>query len=242
MTPKTADSSLLAWQQGVLGRAVIAAETRLLAGAMDDVFGLELLQVGVWGTGRELVSGSRTRHQSVICSGAAFNGDADLAANPAMLPVATGSVDAMLLPHTLEIAPDPQAVLREADRVLLGQGHLVVLGFRPLSLWGLRSAASHSGFPPGFTRLIAERRLLDWLILLGYEITLARHYLYFVPTESGARAGLQGRGALRRGLFNPLPAGAYLLKARKRTYTLTPIRLRRRERAPLIGRLVNPTI
>lgn len=209
---------------------------------MDDVFGLELLQVGAWGPRRELLGGTRTRHQSVASSGAPGEGEGDLVANPAMLPVASGSVDAVLLPHTLEIAPDPQAVLREADRVLAGQGHLVVLGFRPLSLWGLRSAASRSGFPPGFNRLIAQRRLLDWLILLGYEITLARHYLYFVPSESGARAGLQGRGALRRGLFNPLPAGGYLLKARKRTYTLTPIRLRRRERAPLLGGLVNPTV
>lgn len=233
---------LKAWQQGALGRAVIAAEARLLGAAMDDVFGLELLQLGAWGPARELLDGSRTRHQSVVCSEPGPRGDADLVANPAMLPVATGSVDAVLLPHTLEIAPDPQAVLREADRVLVGQGHLVVLGFRPLSLWGLRSAASRSGFPPGFTRLIAQRRLLDWLILLGYEITLTRHYLYFVPSESGAQAGRQGRGALRRGLFNPLPAGAYLLKARKRTYTLTPIRLRRRERAPLLGGLVNPTV
>jgi SAM-dependent methyltransferase len=224
-------SDLKAWQQGALGRAVIAAEARLLEGAMDDVFGLELLQLGAWGPGRE-----------VVCGGASFPGEGDLLADPAMLPVASGSVDAVVLPHTLEIASDPQAVLREADRVLVGQGHVVVLGFRPLSLWGLRSAASRSGFPPGFTRLIAERRLLDWLILLGYEITLARRYLYFVPSESGARAGLQGQGALRRGLFNPLPAGAYLLKARKRTYTLTPVRLRRRERAPLLGGLVNPTV
>jgi SAM-dependent methyltransferase len=226
------------WHQGRLGRAVTTAEAQLLNAAMDDVFGLELLQLGVWGSGRELLRGSRTRHQSVVASTVlAQAGDADLIANPAHLPVATGSVDAVLLPHSLEIEPDPQAVLREADRVLTGQGHLVVLGFRPLSLWGLRAAASHSGFPPGLNRLISEQRLRDWLILLGYEITAARHYLYLLPCESGA----PGRGALRRGLFNPLPAGAYLLKARKRVYTLTPIRARRRERAPLLGALVNPT-
>lgn len=235
-------ATLQSWQQGALGRAVAAAETRLLAAALDDVFGLELLQLGVWGAGRELLGGSRTRHQAVAANAASRAGGADLVANPAMLPIATASIDAVLLPHTLEIAHDPQAVLREADRVLIGQGHLLVLGFRPWSLWGLRSAASRSSFPPGFNRLIAERRLRDWLILLGYEITLARHYLYFLPDGSGARAGLQGRGALRRGLLNPLPAGAYLLKARKRTYTLTPIRARRRERAPLLAGLVNPSV
>lgn len=226
------------WHQGRLGRAVTAAEAQLLNGAMDDIFGLELLQLGVWGSGRELLQGSRTRHQSIVASsGPLPAAAADLIANPAHLPVATGSVDAVLLPHSLEIEPDPQAVLREADRVLTGQGHLVVLGFRPWSLWGLRAAASHHGFPPGLNRLISEQRLRDWLILLGYEITAARHYLYLLPYESGT----PGRGALRRALFNPLPAGAYLLKARKRTYTLTPIRARRREHAPMLGALVNPT-
>ena len=235
-------AGLQAWQQSELGRAVAGAEGRLLGAAMDDAFGLELLQLGAWGAPRELLGGSRIRHQVVVCDGQGRPGRGELIANPAMLPVASGSIDAVLLPHTLEIAPDPQAVLREADRVLIGQGHLLVLGFRPWSLWGLRAAASRSGFPPGINRLIAERRLRDWLILLGYEITLARRYLYFVPSGSGARAGLQGRGALRRGLFNPMPAGAYLLKARKRIYTLTPIRARRRERAPLLGGLVNPTV
>ena len=226
------------WHQGRLGRAVTAAEAQLLSGVMDDIFGLELLQLGVWGSGRDLLQGGRTRHQSLVASTTPSRaGDADLVANPAHLPIATGSVDAVLLPHSLEIEPDPQAVLREADRVLTGQGHLVLLGFRPWSLWGLRTAASHSGFPPGICRLISEQRLRDWLILLGYEITASRHYLYLLPYESGA----PGRGALRRGLFSPLPAGAYLLKARKRTYTLTPIRARRRERAPILGALVNPT-
>jgi SAM-dependent methyltransferase len=230
------------WHRSPLGRAVSAAESQLLAGAMDDVFGLELLQLGIWGQGGELLGCTRTRHQIIIASEVHTGGPAGLVANPAMLPVATGSVDAVLLPHTLEVAPDPQAVLREADRVLVGEGHLVLLGFRPFSLWGLRFAASGSAFPPGLTRLIAERRLRDWLILLGYEITLARHYLYFAPSPSGARAGLVGRGALRRGLFNPMPSGAYFLKARKRTYTLTPIRARRRERPPMLGGLVNPTV
>src|SRR5260221_407285 len=39
------------WQTGALGRAVALAEAQLLATAMDDVFGLELLHLGVWGTG-----------------------------------------------------------------------------------------------------------------------------------------------------------------------------------------------
>lgn len=215
---------------------MVEAEAQLLAAAMDDVFGLELLQLGAWGAQRELLRASRTRHQSVVAT--ARSAGVDLIAHPAHLPVAAGSVDAVLLPHCLEIEADPQAILREADRVLIGQGHLVILGFRPWSLWGLRSAASRSGFPPGFERLISEWRMRDWLGVLGYEVSAARHYLYFAPRDAGVA---RHRGLLRRGLFNPMPAGAYLLKARKRLYTITPIRPRRRERAPLLGTLTNPS-
>jgi len=233
--------ALLAWQSGALGRAVVAAETQLLAEVCDDVFGIELLQLGVWGPGRELVQSSRVRRQTLIATAATEGSKPDIIANPADLPIQTGSIDAVLLPHCLEIEPDPGAILREADRVLLGEGHLIALGFRPWSLWGLRAAASRAGFPPGFSRLLSERRLRDWLALLGYEVTAARHYLYGAPGEPGADTHHAALGMLRRGLFNPLPPGGYLLKARKRVYAPTPLRLRRRERTRVLHGLTHPS-
>lgn len=232
-------SGLASWQAGTLGRAVARAEAQLLAGTMGDVFGLELLQLGAWGRGRELLRASRTRRHCLI--GPESNGGEtpDIIARPASLPIGSGSIDAVLLPHCLEIEPDPYAVLREADRVLLGEGHLIVLGFNPWSLWGLRAAASRTGFPPGFSRLLSERRLRDWLVLLGYEVSAVHRYLYVLPAEPSARANVPGM--LRRGLINPLPAGGYLLKARKRVYALTPIRPRRRDPRALLGGLVNPS-
>jgi hypothetical protein len=46
---------------------------------------------------------------------------------------------------------------------------------------------------------------------------------------------------LYRGWFYPWPAAAYVIKARKRVYTLTPIRPRMRERRPVFGGLVEPS-
>lgn len=233
---KVAAAEVAEWQRSPLGRALLEAESQLLEAALADVFGLELLQVGPWAVGGELLAGARTRHCSVL---AAHPGDGPLAgslarAHPAHLPIASASVDAVLLAHCLEVEPDPQAVLREVDRVLVGEGQLLILGLRPMSAWGLRHAASRSGFPPGFARVLPERRLRDWLALLGYEVGEARHYLYTLP-----RAGAAGaRGLLRRGLFNPLPAGAYLLKARKRIYGVSPPKpLRWRERPSFVGTL-----
>ena len=233
-------SARLSWWESPLGAALIAAESQLLGEALDDVFGWELLQIGAWGDGRELLSGARTRHQSIVAA-PGLSSSADIRARPTQLPVISDSIDAVLLPHILEFATDPYAIVREADRVLVGEGRLLVLGFRPWSLWGVRARWSRSGFPPGMRRVLSERRVREWLVLLGYEVVSAQHYLFRGPWSGGLAAG-EGTGRmLRRGLTYPLPANAYLLKARKRIYTLTPIRPRFRERPAVLGGLVKPS-
>lgn len=230
------------WQHGPLGRALIAAEAQLLATTFDDVFGQELLQLGTWGAGRELLAPSRIRRQSVVAEPGTGVISGDLVANLAHLPISAGTVDAVLLPHTLEYAPDPYAVLREADRVLVAEGQLIALGFRPASFWGLRSAASRGGYPPGLRRRLSTARVHDWLGLLSYEIVSVRHYLYHLPrTPSGTIEATVPR-MLHRGWFYPWPSAAYVIKARKRVYTLTPIRPRLRERRTVLGGLVEPSV
>ena len=172
------DAALSAWWESPLGRALLAAESELLAEALEDVFGWELLQVGAWGNARDLLAGSRSRRQSLIAAGA--------------FP-------------------------------------------------GMRARWSRSGFPPGMRRVLSERLLREWLVLLGFEVVAAKRYLYLSPWSRGLSRG-EGTGRmLRPGLTYPLPAGAFLLKARKRVYTLTPVRQRFREKTTVIGGLVKPT-
>lgn len=229
--PGTAD-----WLATSLGRQLLAGEGELLRGLLDDVFGLELLQLGTWGASRELLSTCRTRRQTVIAP--ARDGDSgcevDVVAELSALPVQSATVDAILLPHSLEFASDPHAIVREADRVLHGEGQLIILGFRPISLWGLRATASREGYPPGLRQMLSMRRVRDWLELLGYEVVLQRGYLFSRPW---GRDRIDSRRILRRGLFNPLPAAAWLLKARKHVYRMTPLRHRffQRERRPVFG-------
>jgi SAM-dependent methyltransferase len=227
----------LEWLASPLGRQLVTAEAALLRGLLDEIFGLELLQLGNWGGSRELLAASRTRRQTVIAEQA---GPAvDLVARLEALPVQTATVDAVLLPHSLEFEADPQAVIREADRVLTGEGQIIILGFRPASLWGLRAAAAREGFPPGLQRMLGAGRVSDWLRLLGYEIVLEKKYLFCRPWD----AGLPGsRRILRRGLMNPLPAGAWMIRARKHVYRMTPLRHRFfRERRRALGALPEPT-
>lgn len=228
------------WLESPRGKALLRAEAALMTEALDDCFGWELMQVGAWGEQRELVAGGRTRRRTIVASpewGTVVRSGADIAARLTQLPIASDSVDAVLLPHTLEFETDPYTLLREVDRILTGEGKLLILGFRPLSFWGLRAAATRSGFPPGLRRLLREGRIRDWLRLLGYEVAESRHYLYEAPW--GESVG--GPRMLRRGLFYPLPAGAYLIKARKRVYAVPPLRLRLPERRQVLGGLVEPS-
>ena len=235
------DAALYAWWDTPLGRSLLAAESELLGEAMEDVFGWELLQIGAWGNARELLARGRTRRQSLIAA-PGFPPGADIIARPAHLPVTSDSIDAALLPHTLEFAPDPYAILREVDRVLTGEGQLLILGFRPWSLWGLRARASRNGFPPGMRRVLSGNLVREWLVLLGYEVVAATRYLYLSPWSGGLSLGKATERLLRPGFTYPLPAGAYLMKARKRVYTVTPIRPRLREQRPaVLGGLVKPT-
>jgi len=236
-------TALRAFWHSPLGQSLLTAEAQLLGEALEDVFGWEFLQVGAWGEGRELLAGCRTRRKIVVAPAEA-GGGADIIARPSALPIGRDSVDAVLLPHTLEFASDPYAIVREVDRVLSGEGQLVVLGFQPFSLWGLRARSSGAGFPPGMRRVLSAGRVREWLVLLGYEVVAARAYLHCTPWGSRAveTATSEPSPLLHRSWFNPLPAGAWLMKARKRIRTLTPVRLRLREKqAAVLGQLVKPT-
>ena len=165
---------------------------------------------------------------------------AALIAEPSALALQSDSVDVILLPHTLEFACDPHEVLREVARVLTGEGELLVLGFEPLGGWSLRNAFTRGGFPPGIDRTISAQRLADWLKLTGFEVGETERFLYMPPLaslQSGRAAGFFERIGRRAW---PRLSGAYLLRARKRVYSMTPVRLRSRLRTAVIGGMAEP--
>jgi len=232
-----------AWLRSPLGARVYALERKLVSEALAQVFGWQLLQIGLWGDDDGLIVDARTQQKTVL----AWHGDRVeqserlIRSRTDSLAIGSDSADAVLLPHTLEYEPDPHEILREVGRVLSGEGHLIVLGFRPFSSWGMRHLFARDGFPPGMDRLIGERRLRDWLKLLGFEIVDARRYLFTLPWGSPAAATSNTFLERSGELLWPMFAGGYLIKARKRVYTLTPIRPRWRLRPKVVGGLIEPT-
>ncbi len=230
--------TLDAWLAGPLGGMLLDQERAIVAESLECAFGLHCVQVGDWGGPEAFLSHARTRRASLVSARPARG--AALVAEPDALPLQSDSVDVMLLPHTLEFAPDPHEVLREAARVLAGEGQLVVAGFEPLGSWSLRNAFTRGGSPPGIGRTIPATRLADWLKLVGFEVGPAQRFLYAPPVASLAAS--RARGFMERAGRRAWPrfSGAYLVNARKRVHSMTPVRLRQRMRTAVIGGLAEP--
>lgn len=150
---------MLGWEQAELDRIVA------------DCFGFHAVQLG-W-MGLDALRSNRMPYRWRLAQTA--EPGADLLADFEALPFPARSLDLVVMPHTLELSRDPHQTLREAERVLVGEGRIVILGFNPASLWGLQRIACN-GLP---TRpWIARHRLRDWLRLLGFEIEQEIHGLH----------------------------------------------------------------
>ena len=106
------------------------------------------------------------------------------------------SLDLVVLPHALELARDPHLTLREVERVLVPEGRVVIAGFNPASLWGLRQRAGRLrgalGLRRGRRPVPAARRRVHRLL---------------AAARLAAPAGLRGRGRALR-LLAPAAAAA----------------------------------
>jgi len=232
------------WFESPLGARVLREESALARLALEDVFGFELLQLGAWGPDSHMLAGARTQHTTLLAPD--LGAGVTLCAALDSLPFASDSIDAILLPHTLELVEDPYAVLREAERVLCAEGCLMICGFNPFSGWGARRLFArhlrHTAFPPRTRRMLAERRLRDWMALLDFEVTSVYGYLGPWPMAGGRRPAADGTS--RESEFQPRAAwtaGGYLLKARKRVQTLTLVRPKRRALQRVLVPAAEPT-
>lgn len=224
-------SAVEQWAHSPRGQRLLGLEARELARVLPEVFGRHVLQVGSWGLEGELIASAETLHCAVLST--VHDGAGSAVVEAERLPLRAKSVDAVLLPHTLEFASSPHQVLREADRVLNDRGRLYVLGFSPWSPWAWREALGlrHRDFPAA-AHFYGSGRVGDWLQLLDFDVVETRRYSVGFPWVAPRTVGQPwSPGAL----LAPL-AEAYLLVARKRVLPINFIgRTARAQIRPLVG-------
>ncbi len=176
--------SYIDWLNTPTGRALLREEGARVRPALESIFGDQYLQIGAWGSD-EFPQYARTKRAAVVGAGGGDGVDIVMASN--CLGIANDSIDIVLLPHVLEAHEDPHGVLRELNRVLRSDGHIVILGFNPVSFWGLRHLLSRRRFPPGLQRLISEYRLRDWLHLLNFSVDHSSFHYFPAPVLRRSR-------------------------------------------------------
>jgi SAM-dependent methyltransferase len=259
MAAGSAAEALSAFLRSPPGQYALAWEQQHLNSCVADIFGYHALQLGL----PEIDALRENRMPLRICASDRLTDPA-----PAVrlvegdggrcriavitrfeeLPFAGASIDLVVMPHILEFAQEPHQVLREVDRVLVPEGQVVITGFNPASLWGLRQTMARLGvstYLPSSGQFIALPRLKDWLKLLSFEVNRGRFGCY-APWARSDRWLSRWRFMEKAGdRWWPVLGSVYLLTAVKRVRGMRligPAWRRKEERVPTLMPVANRTL
>lgn len=195
-----------------LGHYIAQCETAIYGQAVADVFGFHALQVG-W-PGYDLLAQSRIPYKHYLHEQALKA--SSLLCEPAFLPLAENAVDLICMPHVLEQCHDPRQTLREAFRVLVPEGTLILTGVTPFSCLGLRARVGWFKQAGAFKHLFTARRIRDWLNVLGFEIVQSQYLMHALPINDLSWLERQKRLEKWGSCTFGMTGGVYFLVAKKR--------------------------
>jgi len=237
-------SSWEKWLQSPPGRYVLQWEQLCFDRIVADVFGFHAVQIGL--PQINALSENRMPLQALLIHTQDHQEQARrfawhlIAGNPSQLPFANESIDLLVLPHVLEFAPDPHQVLREAERVLRPEGRLIISGFNPASLWGLRQYISRligTPYLPRDGQFIGLLRIKDWLQLLNFSLDRGHFGCYKLPLSS--QSGMARMDFMEKmgNRWWPIFGAVYLVSAIKRQPGVHLIGRIQTKRLPVIPQL-----
>lgn len=205
------------WLSTPLGLYLQEQEQAMYDRAVGDIFGFNAVQLGM--PEMNLLRNSRIPFS--------FKADVRTGAvhcDARQLPFASNCIDLLLLPHVLEFNEDPHQALREAERILVPEGHIIITGFNPLSFWGLKRLMCRKEGYPWDGNFLSLLRIKDWLALLGFEAVGGRMGCYAPPLNNPS--GLKRFQFLDRAgdRWWPMMGGVYFIVAKKRVVNLRLIR------------------
>lgn len=198
-----------------LGQILQTIEASYLQSSLKLTYNQKTLQVGQLGSEALYIDDDFLGDFTLIDSAPSHSVARRVAAFPGELPVASNSIDTVILPHVIEFERHRHQVLREVERVLKPEGRLFLLSLNPWSVHGtLQYLPRKSSFWQG--DFVSGHRILDWLSLLNFEAEITAA---FAPSASRIVTKPDTPLAKVRAALS----FAYAIKATKRRYSLIPI-------------------
>jgi len=214
------------WEKLPNGELILEEINFHLAPWWPKFFGYHLLKIGAL-SGYIDSSQCPIKHQVTLLENQTMqkNQSDAIFAEVDDLPILEHSVDVCMLSHALEFSLDPHHVIREANRVLIPNGYLVLTGYNPFSLAGLNKMVPYRRQQsPWNERFFSAMRVKDWLHLMGYEILMDERCLHSTlakPLNQGYLACNWRKFAQH---YLPSIGSIYMIVAKKRVLPLTPIK------------------
>lgn len=235
-------SDMTTWLHTPLGKNLLGTEFSLLKNMIDRRFGYHLLQLSC--ADIAVYRDSPIGHKFCMTPSTKVK-NGGLVAEAEAISLVSESVDLVVLHHVLDYSADPHQLLREADRVLIAGGHMLIIGFNPFSTWGVRHKLGRKfDNSPWESNLFSSMRLSDWLKLLDFKVEQVQYGLHSLPINSPRLirySSFVGKLAQR---LNWPTGGIYVISAKKQVLPMTPIRepwkdISRKARDLALGENVN---
>ena len=217
---------LLRWFSEPLGQHILNHEQAIFEKFLPDLFGYHLMQIGPL-HGDKLIGSTRISHRFIIQQeiGGEHQDGTAMQCSAEFLPIASASIDVVVLPHVLEYSVNPHKILREIERILIGDGHLIIVGFNPWSFFGIwRILLAWRDEPPWCGHFFSYHRIRDWFTLLDFELVKLERSIYRPPFRNmkimKKLEFLEKLGKFCWTIFG----GIYIVVVRKRVVPLSPVK------------------
>lgn len=233
-------TDIRAWYQTDPGQLVSQSIEQHLWRITSCIFGYNAIQVGDTFTQHNLLKNCTISEQIKIDR----TSTANIISSPAALPITSDCVDLFIMPHTLDFTEKPHEILREVERCLVPEGYMIVIGFNPISFYGLwKLFLSRRKTAPWNAKFYSLRRLRDWSSLLGFEETEIHYTAHLPPFKKLQKwKKMQSLGRSLQYHMSKI-GGVYIFVARKRVARLTPIKPKwSRTNQILTGKLPKPSV
>ncbi|WP_413700381.1 class I SAM-dependent methyltransferase [Psychromonas sp. KJ10-10] len=215
------------WSRLPHGQCLLKQTQQYVDNAITRCFGYHLLKLGQLSS--QLNTAKSPISHQINC--APSGKDIGLFADLHLLPLLDSSVDLCILAHELDFSSDPHQLLRELDRVLTLDGTLIISGYNPISLFGLRSLLTPKN--QHTARLFFPNRVIDWLHLLGFEIQQKQLFDFLSCQFTNVFANCVESIGQR---YLPYFCSTYFIVAKKQSIPMTPIKSPFKFSKPMINR------
>lgn len=212
------------WLETEASSRLLGLESSWLQNKVARFSGLNLMYQGL-DRDNELLKASPARHcfrMGLPWQQGVVPADAWMSSNE--WPLSEGAVDVVVMQHSLDFTRRPHQVIREATRVIVPNGYLVLIGFNPISLWGgAQKLMPFASEMPWVANAVSANRLCDWLTLLDFSIHSHETMGHVGPLTFLPRRFCQRVDSVLAG--SPMMLGnCYMIVAQKTVAGMTSIR------------------